>query len=248
MRYGTISHMQRGFSLVELSIVLVILGLLTGGILAGQSLIRAAEVRKYSTQAANYMTAVHTFRDKYFALPGDMANATSFWGRDNTAGTMCAAQPGTALATGTCNGNGAGTISEVGIEIAAAWRHLSLAGLIEGNYDGHYTVPQQPGVNAPATPNGAPWAMFAEGSTLIYGQAINQRTALMTQSSGGVHAFRPEEMWNLDTKMDDGVMSTGAVISLGTGCGDGPMTQTTPQVNYVLTTTDRVCAAYFYLQ
>ena len=65
------STAQPGFSLVELSIVLVILGLLTGGILAGQSLIRAAELRSISTDYSRYIAAVQAFRDKYFALPGD---------------------------------------------------------------------------------------------------------------------------------------------------------------------------------
>ena len=46
--------MKQGFSLVELSIVLVILGLLTGGILAGQNLIRAAELRAVTTQINNF--------------------------------------------------------------------------------------------------------------------------------------------------------------------------------------------------
>jgi prepilin-type N-terminal cleavage/methylation domain-containing protein len=69
---------QRGFSLVELSIVLVILGLLTGGILAGQSLIRAAELRSITTQFNQYVSATQSFRDKYMALPGDMPNATRF--------------------------------------------------------------------------------------------------------------------------------------------------------------------------
>ncbi|MFM9890490.1 MAG: type II secretion system protein, partial [Rickettsiales bacterium] len=74
------NSLRYGFSLVELSIVLVILGLLTGGILSGQSLIRAAELRSVSTEYNRYVTAVQTFRDKYFALPGDMTNAQSFWG------------------------------------------------------------------------------------------------------------------------------------------------------------------------
>ena len=69
---------DKGFSLVELSIVLVILGLLIGGILTGQSLIRAAELRSVTTQYQGYVTAVNTFRDKYFALPGDMPNAIDF--------------------------------------------------------------------------------------------------------------------------------------------------------------------------
>ena len=71
---------KQGFSLVELSIVLVILGLLTGGILTGQSLIRAAELRSVTTEFQKYQTAMMTFRDRYMALPGDMRNATAFLG------------------------------------------------------------------------------------------------------------------------------------------------------------------------
>ena len=80
---------RSGFSLVELSIVLVILGLLTGGILAGQSLIRAAELRSVATESQRYMAALNSFRDKYFALPGDMANATAFWGAQNATPATC---------------------------------------------------------------------------------------------------------------------------------------------------------------
>jgi prepilin-type N-terminal cleavage/methylation domain-containing protein len=70
---------KSAFSLVELSIVLVILGLLVGGVLAGQSLIRAAQLRAVTAQVGQYAAASKTFRDKYFALPGDLPNATSFW-------------------------------------------------------------------------------------------------------------------------------------------------------------------------
>lgn len=96
---------HRGFSLVELSIVLVILGLLVGGVLAGQSLIKAASARKTLAWNTGMQTNFNTFRDKYFALPGDMTNATDFWGRSTAAG-VCTGQPGTPSATGTCNGDG----------------------------------------------------------------------------------------------------------------------------------------------
>ena len=97
---------KQGFSLVELSIVLVILGLLTGGILTGQSLIRAAELRSVTTEFQKYQTAAMTFRDRYFALPGDMRNATDFWG----AMTNCGAASPAGTGTQTCNGNGNGSI------------------------------------------------------------------------------------------------------------------------------------------
>src|SRR6187399_2125428 len=102
---------MRGFSLVELSIVLVILGLLTGGILAGQSLIRAAELRAVSTEYSKFVTAGRSFRDKYFALPGDMANATSFWGTAVTCPGKVTADARTDART--CNGDGTGQILHV---------------------------------------------------------------------------------------------------------------------------------------
>jgi len=56
----------RGFSLVELAIVLVILGLLVGGVLTGRVLIRASELRTVTTQYQGNVTAARSFRDKYF--------------------------------------------------------------------------------------------------------------------------------------------------------------------------------------
>lgn len=99
---------RSGFSLVELSIVLVILGLLTGGVLGGRALIRAAELRAITQEKEAFVTAVNTFRAKYNALPGDMRNATQFWGRADTGAFsgQCAApntapepKPATATAT-----------------------------------------------------------------------------------------------------------------------------------------------------
>ena len=107
----TTADTRQAFSLVELSIVLVILGLLTGGILTGQNLIRAAELRSVTTQFQAFHTASMTFRDKYFAMPGDMRNATDFWGSAGGSGTIgdgCEAAAGSG--TQTCNGDNDGMI------------------------------------------------------------------------------------------------------------------------------------------
>ena len=68
---------EAGFTLIELSIVLVIIGLIVGGVLVGQDLIRAAEIRATITQVEKFNTAVNTFRDKYGAIPGDMNNGVA---------------------------------------------------------------------------------------------------------------------------------------------------------------------------
>jgi Tfp pilus assembly protein FimT len=61
LRARICNHHPNGFSSVELAIVLVILGLLVGGILAGQSLIRAAEIRGITTDMTRFNTATQTF-------------------------------------------------------------------------------------------------------------------------------------------------------------------------------------------
>src|SRR5688572_24121359 len=67
-------HNQKGFTLVELAIVMVIIGLLIGGILKGQELIVNARMASLATQIKATSTAVYTFRDTYKNLPGDMTN------------------------------------------------------------------------------------------------------------------------------------------------------------------------------
>ena len=76
-----------GFTLVELSIVLVIIGLIIGGVLVGRDLITAATVRAQIAQIEKYQTAVNTFRGKYGYLPGDIPDpaVTQFGG----AGRQC---------------------------------------------------------------------------------------------------------------------------------------------------------------
>ncbi len=148
--------MKSGFSLVELSIVLVILGLLVGGVLSGAALIRASELRSVTTQYQNYKSAVLTFRDKYIANPGDMNNATAFWGKDNA---NCSGDTGTAVTNGTCNGNQDGVLQGTGTanttaELYQVWRQLALAGVITGIFSGTAGpvaggVDHVPGVNSP---------------------------------------------------------------------------------------------------
>lgn len=218
--------MKKGFSLVELSIVLVILGLLVGGVLTGQSLIRAAELRSVTTEFTRYTTAMGSFRDKYFALPGDMTNAQSFWG----VGAACPGISSTAVG-GACNGNGDGVLATgaaTSNEIFGAWEQLALAGLIEGTYTGNSgdtTAANQTaiiGTNVPRSKMGnAGWTLFWFGTVAIsdvnwpdgsYGNVFIFGTNSPSNLTQGT-ALKPEEAWNIDTKLDDGRPATGTVVS-----------------------------------
>lgn len=217
--------MKQGFSLVELSIVLVILGLLTGGILAGQSLIRTAEMRATITDYANYAIAHETFRDKYSAMAGDMANATRYWnsaggnGHDNN----CYIAPTTNGAT--CDGDGDGQIIGTAPEYNERHRYfqqLANAGLITGSYTGTqatysgYPIAYAPGVNAPTSRlgTGSFWYVTYQaaylGSTTNFasgGGNMIRITNIITSN------FTPEENWNLDTKLDDGKPQYGRMMA-----------------------------------
>lgn len=230
-KYG---QKNAGFSLVELSIVLVILGLLTGGILGGQALIKAAELRSISRDVEKYQTAVYTFKDKYMALPGDMQNATRFWGAqvgssDDGPDSACMALGMDNPATGkeTCNGDGNGQIMGVGwYEVWRFWQHLSNAGLVEGTYAGvpaHATVTSvglagfnMPGSRASAggfavtymasqTASGASLFPGPYGNTMRFGGGEG-----VDQTPGLITA---EDAWNIDSKMDDGKPGTGVVMT-----------------------------------
>jgi len=169
---------KSAFSLVELSIVLVILGLLTGGILAGQSLIRASELRSVVSQYQRYVAAVNTFKDKYFALPGDMPNATQFWQKQGGLGgyaATCNSNSGAgfnaATQQGGCDGNGDGVVLNnrttlTTDESAQYWQHLKMSGLIQFKYanssgDGGIGINYNSLMSSPLSryPNGL-WSIF----------------------------------------------------------------------------------------
>jgi prepilin-type N-terminal cleavage/methylation domain-containing protein len=167
---------KQGFTLVEVSIVLVVIGLIVGGVIAGRSMIRQSQVMSVTTDVRSYISAVQTFLQKYNALPGDMATATNYWGYAGGAAadttyngvtlnysTSCYSSVGTG--TKTCNGNGNGQIAD-GVTLATpsytyadeefrAWQHLANAGLIQGSFTGAAgsvsVLDGIPGTNLPAS-------------------------------------------------------------------------------------------------
>jgi prepilin-type N-terminal cleavage/methylation domain-containing protein len=249
---------NKGFSLVELSIVLVILGLLTGGILTGQSLIKAAELRSVTTEFGNIQSAINTFKGKYFALPGDMNNAASFW--NNAA--SCTGTAGTNLNPGTCNGDGDGRLDESANanEKFLFWQHLALAGVFEGSYTGtagtggiqHHQI----GINTPVSKfTNAGWgtdyytaAPSTDFFNITYGGNILEFGTTQTNGDMDNAALTPEDAWNIDKKIDDGKPARGKVIARRVFSGNACTTaadQNDLDSNYLLTQPSIRCSFQF---
>src|SRR4051812_33687590 len=119
-----------GFSLIELAVTLVIAGLLAAGITGGMHLMQAAKLDKLITEITGYSTAVQNFRLKYNAWPGDMPNATTYWGLYN-AGTN---------PEGTVNGDGNERIGAEAsgnlLESLRASQQMALGNFIAGHFTG----------------------------------------------------------------------------------------------------------------
>lgn len=234
------SDKREGFSLVELSIVLAITGLIIGGVLAGQWLIHASELRSVVTDIDRFRAATNTFRVRYSALPGDMANAYSFWGES------CAAD---ALS---CNGNGNNDIYSSTVdgfkEYYQAWHHMEIAGLLAGAYTGANDANGNCsfGMNVPSSKiYGAGYIIQVSNFDINrkYYQFGGNTDALY--GSCADHAVLPaEDAWNIDSKLDDGRPKTGAVHGEHGGAGV-PTVCYTANSEYDLSAQELGCRMFF---
>lgn len=117
---------QHGFTLVELSIVLLVIGLLLGGVLKGQALIDSARVKNLAQDLRTVPALAHAYQDTYRALPGDDPGAVLH---------LCGSTPACTRA-----GNGNGSVdgdwdASTDLESVRFWQHLRLAGITSGSTD-----------------------------------------------------------------------------------------------------------------
>jgi prepilin-type N-terminal cleavage/methylation domain-containing protein len=221
----TYNKRTEGFTLVELAIVIVIIGFLVAGIAVGANMIKQAELRSLITDFQQYQVAYNNFIGRYNKVPGDMDTASSYW---STAG-VCG------VAAVDCNGDGDGLI-EHGTTIATnevlkAWKQLSLANMISAGIavlpatnTGVITL----GTQAPISKKAGSGFYMAQGGDNHGGTGVNSPFATSTNAvflgRGGVAAAAPvnpaltaEEAFNIDLKLDDGLVNAGAFNGASTG-------------------------------
>ncbi len=178
---------QRGFTLIEIAIVLVIIGLLLGGVLKGQELITSARVRNVISQQDGLKAAFFGFLDRYRAYPGDYGQATA-----NIPG--CAACQ---------NGNNNGQIAPAAIvEPIAVWEHLSRAGFINGSYTYAATETNS---SAPTNPYGRYLQMIYDNAYADPAATIPIRHNLKTGNQ-----IPSDILAEVDRKADDGIATGGS--------------------------------------
>ncbi|OIR04892.1 hypothetical protein GALL_129820 [mine drainage metagenome] len=187
---------QTGFTLIELAIVLVIIGLLLGGVLKGQELINSAKVKNMAGDFKNIQVYIYGYQDKYKALPGDDKSADKHL-------------TGGVLATSGAQGNGViegAYDSEDGkTESAMFWQHVRLAGLAAGPTavtDTNYYP-----TNADGGRIGVSSVVGNTAVTVLSGVNGGISGAFIICSEGVLGKFAKQ----LDTTLDDGNTQTGSV-------------------------------------
>lgn len=197
-----INNKQSGFTLVEIAIVLVIIGLLLGGILKGQELINSARVRNLADQNSGIQAAYYGFIDRYRQVPGD-------W--DNAPATIAI---GTSIYTG---GNGNGRIDKTLEESASVWEQLARSNFIGGGFTPATAAPASEADYILVAPNNAFNGPITLNRNDDFSGTASNRLNLHIGNNIPVAIAR-----ELDVKVDDAKPLTG-VLRL-TNAGSAPFT------------------------
>jgi len=259
---------QQGFTLVELAIVMIIIGLLIGGVLKGQQLIENAKVSAVISEVKSYQVALLSFRSTYGSLPGDMRRAQSRLSGCGPTDNFCT------------NGNGNGLIADLGTgessrgkgnsvwwtstlrdweEPIQAWKHMALADLITGIETNADTDPGELtwGSTHPASSLRGGYELFYDADTTNRVSAHFLRMSNLgiapDTANGAVGTIdgaapaSPKQAAQIDRKLDDGLPISGSVMSnYGVGAG-GDTTCIASGGIYAETENGKNCAMFFLI-
>jgi prepilin-type N-terminal cleavage/methylation domain-containing protein len=209
-----------GFSLIELSVTLIIAGLLAAGITGGMHLMQSAKLDRLISEVTGYNEAIENFRLKYNGWPGDITNAeptggvtNAYWGTYN-AGTN---------AEGTINGNGNERIEGNLTESLRAAQQLALSNMITGRYSGVTA-----GTPSWVRETNMPPTMFNDDGYYLFqyysgvygtaGNALQLSTTSSTPAPDG-ESLKAADVFAVDVKIDDGSTSTTAGSATGASTG-----------------------------
>ncbi len=235
---------QKGFTLVELAIVMVIIGLLIGGILKGQQILENARVSATVTQVGTIDAAAKTFYDTYSGYPGDLMNAQDRVPNCASCGVTPDPTPPTSTPCSSGDGSGNGVIglcnwgmnalqTGTGVpdkETSLFWVELVHAGLLTGTTDafingGYSAADADFGTTMPETKVaggfvvGQASAAGIAANAVLTGLDVGPVLMLISQPVGtpSTGPIAPSVAAHLDQKLDDGLANSGSVRSYGTG-------------------------------
>jgi prepilin-type N-terminal cleavage/methylation domain-containing protein len=216
----TMKRNQSGFTLIEIAIVLVIIGLLLGGVLKGQELINSAKVKNLATDFKNIPVFIYGYQDKFKSLPGDDANVTINLPPPAATCAPVATAGKCMLGNGVIEGNW--NDSSIASESYMFWQHVRLAGLAPGSTD-----PSTPATYIPTNAVGGIIGIQS-GTTSTATTPIKDLSATPAAIRGSYvicsAGILGKYVKQLDTTMDDGNTATGSMMA-GTPTAAGtPMT------------------------
>ncbi len=242
-----------GFTLVELAIVLVIVGLLVGGVLQGQELIKQATINKHIASIREVDLALKAFQAKYDGLPGDIRRPERFF-------PDC----------GGIAGDGNGVISQDYGENLCVWFHLYHAGLYHpiGFNNENIEVEGFMWAKWPVIPIGAEVAWLVNQVGSDASSAYKNINSNALRLAEGTDAFSPPTMYDIDRKMDDSKAGTGVILAMASGfaeldeetgeprkCFDNEVIEdiygqpiTTLDSNYVISEPSKTCCLIYKMK